>query len=76
MKIASYPGWALEQVAAERKRCHIEPHVQLKMARNACSVCGAIVIMTSPVACVSCGATGKQRTLNPNGNLEAFNDRF
>ncbi len=73
MKTASYPGWALEHVEVERKRYHVEPHVKLRMARNVCR-CGSITVMVSDtaLACVACGATAKQRTANPNGNLEAF----
>jgi hypothetical protein len=78
MKTASYPGWALEQIEAERTRCNIAAHVALAMARNACRVCGAIVIMHDPrigggATCVSCGAHGAQRSKHWAGNMEAFN---
>ena len=76
MKKASYPGWAIEQVEANRARYGIAAHVQLSMTRNACK-CGCIVVMHSAaigggVVCVACGAWGSQRTAHPCGNMEAF----
>lgn len=71
------PAWAVEQIEAERTRCHIAPHVALDMARNACSVCGSIVVMHNAaigggVACVCCGAHGSHRSKHWAGNMEAF----
>ena len=76
MKQASYPGWALEQVEANRARYGIAAHVKLSMCQNVCR-CGCIVVMHSAaigggVVCVACGAHGRQRTAHPCGNMEAF----
>jgi hypothetical protein len=71
------PVWAQEQIEAERLRCHCPAHVALFMARNACAVCGSIVIMHDAkigggATCVSCGAHGGQRSKHWAGNMYAF----
>jgi len=76
-KIASYPGWALDHVELERKRCNIGPKVKLQMARKVCEVCGSIVTMHNTAigggaTCVSCGAHGSRRSQHWAGNMEAF----